>query len=181
MTPLPTVLAMLLAAVVVVAGISDIRSRRIPNWVVLSGLIAGFVGHGVLDGWGGIGTAALGFGLACLIYVPLYMLRGMGGGDLKLMAAVGALAGPMNWLYIFIFTAILGGVFALLLTLVKGRLRKTLGNVGYIICELVQRRAPYANREDLDVKNPDALRLPHGAVIALGTLAVLTILGFRNI
>ncbi len=175
--PLPAALALALAALVVVAGLYDIRFRRIPNWLVLAGLAAGFGGHGVIEGWGGLRTAALGFGLACLIYLPLYLLRGMGGGDVKLMAAVGSLAGAMLWLWIFIFTAILGGVCAIALALWKGRLAQTLRNVGFIATEIARGRAPHERREDLDVKNPEALRLPHGAVIALGTLAVLTLMG----
>jgi prepilin peptidase CpaA len=176
-TPLATPIQMALAAVVIVAGIWDIRSRRIPNFVAAAGLAAGFAGHAWLGGWEGLKTAALGFGLACLVYLPLYLVRAIGGGDVKLMAAVGSLAGPSNWLVIFVFTAVLGGAFALLLAIVKGRLRRTLWNVGYILGELARLRAPHATRGELDVGHPEALRLPHGAVIAVSTLVILTIMG----
>jgi Flp pilus assembly protein protease CpaA len=63
-TPLATPLQIALAVVVIVAGIWDIRSRRIPNFVAAAGLAAGFAGHSWLGGWDGLKTAGLGFGLA---------------------------------------------------------------------------------------------------------------------
>jgi prepilin peptidase CpaA len=111
----------------------------------------------------------LGFGA----YFVLYLLRAMGAGDVKLMAAVGAIVGPADWFSVFIATAIAGGVLAVVLMVWKGRVWETLQNTFFIVGELVHLRAPFTRRKDLDVKNPGALRMPHGVAIAAGTLACL--------
>jgi prepilin peptidase CpaA len=97
----------------------------------------------------------------------------MGAGDVKLMAAVGAIVGPAHWFVIFIASSIAGGIFAVVLMLWKGKARETLFNSFFIAGELAHFRAPYARRSDLDVKNPEGLRMPHGVAIAAGTMACL--------
>ncbi len=175
---LPWSFQLLLAIVVMIAGYYDLRWRRIPNWLTFSTFFAGFAMNAfVYSEFQGIGQAllrpALGFGLAMLIYFPLYLLRGMGAGDVKLMAAVGALVGPRDWFGIFVLSAILGGVFAVILMMAKGRARKTIFNTGYIVWEMAHFRAPHLKNEEFDVSNPRALTLPHGAAIALGSLLFL--------
>ncbi len=170
---MPPIIQVLVALMVVVAGVYDIRYRRIPNWLVLPAVLVGFALNAFLYGLTGLKVAGLGFGLAVLIYMPLYALRGMGAGDVKLAAALGALVGWQNWVILFIFSGIIGGVLALVLMLAHGRFRKTLWNTGYILSEIVHLRSPHYRSEELDVKSPRAFTLPHGAVLALGTLAVV--------
>src|SRR5690242_7456703 len=117
-----TALKVLLIAIVLVAAIYDLRFRRIPNWLNLSGVILGVSVNTVLFGRSGLMLAFLGISFSLLIYVPLYLIRGMGAGDVKLMAAVGAIAGPWNWFAIFVATALLGGVAALVFVGFKRRL-----------------------------------------------------------
>jgi prepilin peptidase CpaA len=131
--------------------------------------------NGFLYSWGGLLRAAAGFGLALLIYLPLYTLRGMGGGDVKFMAALGAIVGWRYWLAIFVLAGILGGLLAIALALARGLARKTFWNVGYILSELVHFRAPYLTRAELDVQSPKAVTLPYSAVIALGVAALLVL------
>jgi len=179
MSYLPPVLQVVLALVVVIAAVYDVRYRRIPNWLTLSGVLLGlgvnwWVGSQLgSDAGFGVLRALKGLGLAFVIYFPLYILRGMGAGDVKLMSAVGAIAGAANWFGIFILTNILGGIVAVCLLLSKGRLRNSLGNLGYMLKELAFFRAPYMQREELDVKNPKAVTLPHGLMIMLGSIAFL--------
>ncbi len=173
MSYLPPIFQILLALIVVVAAAYDFRFRRIPNWLTLSGVILGWGLNIFLFEMIGLRTAAFGLGLAFLIYFPLYLLRGMGAGDVKLMGAVGSIVGPANWFGIFILTSILGGVVALILLLFKGRLFRTLSNVGYMLKEILFLRAPYMKKEELDVRSPKAVTLPHGVMIALGSLAFL--------
>jgi prepilin peptidase CpaA len=99
----------------------------------------------------------------------------MGAGDVKLMGAVGSIVGPQNWFGIFICTSILGGIMAIILAVAKKRLGRTLFNIGYILGEMKRGRPAYIEREELDVKNPQAVGLPHGAVIAVGSLFFLAI------
>jgi prepilin peptidase CpaA len=154
----------LLAVLVTAAAIFDLRTRRIPNWLCAAGLIGGFICQTTRE-------AALGAGLALLIYIPLFALRAVGGGDVKLMAAVGSLAGPKAWIAIFLITALAGGVIALIMIAVKGRTARTLHNVGILLTELAHFRAPYRAEQELDVTNGQGLRLPHGCTIAVGALS----------
>jgi len=173
MNALAPAIKIVLVLLVIIAAIFDIRFRRIPNWLVLIGLVLGFTVNIVLFGLTGLKTAGLGMLLGFGVYLLLHLLHAMGAGDVKLMAAVGAMVGPGPWFGIFLLTAMIGGVFALILLVVKGRLRQGLWNVGYIFTELSHFRAPYVTREELDVKSSKALRLPHGVTIAVGTLAYL--------
>src|ERR1700730_4198826 len=86
----------------------------------------------------------LGLGLGLLIYFPLYLLRGMGAGDVKLMAAIGSIVGAANWFGIFVVTALLGGVVALMLLLARGRLSNSLWNVGFLLQQVSTLQPPYA-------------------------------------
>jgi len=149
------------------------HSRVIPNWLVLAGFAAGFGLNTILGGWQGLIAATLGFGLALLIYIPLYILRAMGGGDVKLMAAVGCMAGPQNWFLIFILASLLGGVFALILIFTRNAAGGVLWNILHILKELVRLRLPFQSKPELDIGHSKALTMPHGLAIAAGTFAFL--------
>jgi len=130
--------------VVAVATFTDLRSRRVPNWLVLPFLLVGIVvspwrhdwdgiGRGLWHGygrnfsWHGLGQSLTGMGLGFLIFGILYKF-GMGAGDVKLAAAIGAWIGPMQVLWALFFTAMAGGIMILgwiaYLKLIKGLLRR---------------------------------------------------------
>jgi prepilin peptidase CpaA len=171
---LPGAGQILLGILVAVAAGFDIRYRRIPNWLVLTGIVVGITWN-VLSSpfWSGLGRSAAGLGLGFGLYFPLYLLRARGAGDVKLLAAAGSITGPGNCVWIFLLTAIMGGLIALILLLFKGRLQKTMFNVSWILRDLVQLRAPYRSSEELDVTTSKGMRLPHGAMIAVGSLAFI--------
>ncbi len=170
---MPSAIKIILCVLVSIAAVTDIRSRRIPNWLVLPGLGLGLALNALLFGWAGAKVSVSGAGLAFGIYVAFYLLHAMGAGDVKLMAAIGAIAGLKAWLLIFFFTAIAGGVVAFALLLIKGRFRRTLLNVSIMLHQLSLFQAPYHATEELDVRSGKALRLPHGVTIALGTITYL--------
>lgn len=173
----PLAIRILLEILVIVAAIWDIRTRRIPNWLTLSGVLLGIGMNWFLyqpaGPWFGLLLSIKGLALAFIVYIVLYTLHAMGAGDVKLMAAVGASAGAMNWFGIFLLTSFAGGVIGLLLIFFKGRIRKTVANIGIILTSLGRGRAPYKATPELDVSTDQGLRLPHGALIALGTLGFL--------
>ncbi len=173
MSYLPPVFQILLALLVLPAGVYDIRYRRVPNWLTVPGVLIGLALNWFLYETPGLWFSLKGLGLALLIYFPLFAIRAMGAGDAKLMAAVGAMVGPWNWLGIFILTGILGGAFAVALLCTTGRVRRTFANLAFLLKELAYFRPPYLKNEELDVRNPKAVGLPHAAVIGLGTLAFL--------
>jgi prepilin peptidase CpaA len=170
----PPGITALLFALVIGAAAYDIPYRRIPNWLTASGALLGLGMNTFLyQGWPGLrfslGGLALGFGA----YFMLYMLRAMGAGDAKLMAAVGAMVGWQDWLGIFVVTAIIGGFASLALMTLRGRVKKTLWNVGFVLSEMKSGRAAYLANEELDVRSAKSVGLPHGAVIAAATLMFL--------
>lgn len=170
LTPIAPALQILLAILVILAAVADLRTRRIPNALVLAGALIGFASQFFLFGVPGLRAAAFGFGLGFILYFPLWLLNARGAGDVKLLAATGTYLGPANTLVLFILAAVLGGVLALLLILFKGRTRQTAANMGVILSDLVRLRRPAAS-----VHDPRALRLPHAPVIALATFAILAI------
>ncbi len=166
----------LLVAVTVICfigALTDLRSRRIPNWLTLGALPIGLLAGGILGGWPGLFLSFAGMVLALLIYFPLYLLRAMGAGDAKLMAAIGSFIGPVMWIHLFIFASILGGIVAVLFTLAKGQFKSTLGKSMNILRSLAYFQAPYAENPDLDIRSAKSLSLPHGAVIALAWFTLL--------
>lgn len=173
MSYLPPVLQLLLLLIVIPAAVFDWRQRRIPNWLTFSGVAVAIALNTFLYETPGLWLALKGLGIAMLVYFPLYMLRGMGAGDVKLMAAVGAVVGWQNWLGVLFLTAIFGGISALVLVLSRGRLHKTFTNMWFIILSLWHRQAPYEGNPTLDVKSDTAVRLPHGLAIAAGTIGFM--------
>lgn len=169
----PLALQLILILIAAFAAVYDVRFRRIPNWLTLTGLIFGLGMNAFLFGWGGLRSSLLGLGLGFLVYFPLYLLRGMGAGDVKLMAVVGCIVGPANWLGIFILTALLGGVAAIGILASQSRLFRGLSNTAHLVMALLAFRAPYASNEELDLANPKSMKLPHGMVIAGGCMLFL--------
>jgi prepilin peptidase CpaA len=170
---LDTPLAIALGVLVLVAAAFDLRYRRIPNWLAAAGFLMGLVLNVWLGGASAVPTVLTGAALALCVYLPLYALRAVGGGDLKLMAAVGAIAGPTLWLVLFVVTSLLGGAAALVLVIAKGRLGPAMSNIGAVFVELLHLRGPYRAHPDLDVTSASATGLPHGAIIAVAVLLCL--------
>lgn len=172
----PRGIELALLALVLAAAVYDVRYRRIPNWLTVAGVVAGLTLNTFLyQGWPGLRLSLMGLGTGFGVYFVLYVMRFMGAGDVKLMAAIGAMVGWADWFGIFLVTAILGGVAALVLVLFRGRLKRTLFNVGFLLSEMKSGRPAYLGREELDVRNPKALGLPHGAVIAVASIAFLAL------
>ena len=164
---MPLLIRLVLLSMAVAGGWLDLRTRRIPNWLNLSGLVLGLGLNTFFQQGDGFRVALSGFGLALLIYTPLYLIRAMGAGDVKFMAAIGAIVGPQNWLTLFLMTAVLGGIASICLILVRGRLHVTLMNLSTISTELLRGRRPYLKDPTLDVNSQHAVGLPHGTMIAI--------------
>ena len=172
-------LLLICASGIAIAGaVQDVRGGRIPNWLTVSALALGFVLNALNTyptPMQGLWFAAKGFALAFALNLIMYALRMTGAGDVKLMAAIGALVGCSDFMGIFLLNAIIGGVLGLTLVCVKGRARQTLWNVGFMVSEMMKWRAPYLAREQLDVNSPEALTLPRAVPICLGAIAFLAI------
>lgn len=172
----PPGVEVVLLIVVLAAAVYDVRYRRIPNWISVGGALLGVSLNAFLYGGApGLAFAFKGLALGFGFYFVLYALHAMGAGDVKLMGAAGALVGWQDWFGIFLITAVLGGIMALIVTLARRRLKRTFWNLGFLLDEMRHGRAAYVKREELDVKSPKSFGLPHGAVIAVGTIFYLAL------
>jgi prepilin peptidase CpaA len=91
----------------------DLRTYRIPNYLTLGAALAGLVYQGVFHGMSGVGNGCLGLALGFFLLFPVYILGGMGAGDVKALAALGTWLGPSLTLMLFCYMAIAGGLMAL--------------------------------------------------------------------
>src|ERR1700712_1629037 len=112
-----------------VAGVYDLRTRRIPNKLTLPAIFAGLLLHLIIGSPAEMGWAALAGLIAGGIFLLFFLAGGMGAGDVKLMAAIGCLAGSGNVKDVLISTVLIGAVMGVALALYRGRLRQTLSNV----------------------------------------------------
>jgi len=100
----------------------DLRTYRIPNYLTLSTALAGLVFQAATHGWNGVGDGLLGLILGLFLLLPPYLMRGIGAGDVKALAALGTWLGPGLTLMLFFYMALAGGLLALGLLIYKGLL-----------------------------------------------------------
>jgi prepilin peptidase CpaA len=154
--------------VVAIATFTDLRTRRIPNWLVLPFLLAGFVVSGLLHGAPGVRQSLGGFAVGALLFGLLCWLGGMGMGDVKLCAAIGVWIGPSQMLLALVLTGIVGGVMALCWAVAGGFLRDLLGSTGDLVMGLGRRGL--RPHPELVLTNPLTRKMPYAPAIAIGTL-----------
>jgi prepilin peptidase CpaA len=169
----------LLVALLLTAVMVDLRSRRIPNTLVVAGLVLAFTLHftALMKGavplagpawWAPL--AGLLAGLAALL--PLYLLHATGAGDVKLMAMVGAFVGVQTVLTAALYTLLAGGLLSLVFMLGRGVAAQTLANVRFLLTDWAL-RASTGQGARLAPLHTTAARLPYAVAIALGTGAAL--------
>ena len=158
-------------ACALISSVFDVKSRRIPNFITFPSMLFGLLLHLGLGGWRQMLTALAG-GLICgLVFLIFYIAGGMGAGDVKLMMAVGCIAGLPNVAYLLVLTAISGGVMAVALALARGRFQQTIMNVGELAAHHTQ--AGLQPHPDLNLTNAQTLRLPYALAIAGGCILTL--------
>lgn len=171
--PVQPYLDLSLLVLVALAGVNDLATRRIPNrllaaaWLVALPLwtLAPAPGAALLAALGG---AAVGL----LMFLPLYLLRAMAAGDVKLMATVGVFAGPAAAFDIAVLSWCAGGLMALAIILFRGRARIAYDNLRTLLRPLLMRAAGMpAVAEPL--RHASVGNMPYGLAIALGTMAWL--------
>jgi prepilin peptidase CpaA len=155
--------------VLTVVTITDLRSRRIPNWVTFPFLLAGLVVSAWQHGWSGVGSSVMGLLLGALLFGVLWFVGGMGMGDVKLAAAIGAWIGPGQMVTALVMTGIIGGVMALVWAACSGYLGQLFRGTGDLIFGLKDRGL--RPHPELVLDNPLTRKMPYAPAIALGTLA----------
>lgn len=149
----------------------DVTSRRIPNRLTYPAIVAALVVRLAFFGWHGLREGLLGLLICGGIFLLLFVVHAMGGGDVKLMAAVGAWVGYHHALVALIVCALAGGVIALGYVIVLKRYRTTLTNVGSV----VKFHATSGLRQNprLNLSTANAVRMPYGLAIAAGAVGTL--------
>lgn len=170
---------MLLIALLLGAVVTDLRSRRIPNALVVAGVVLAFITHTIALASGSVPLAGrtwwapltgLLTGLASLM--PLYLLHATGAGDVKLMGMVGAFVGAPTVLSAVLYTLLAGGLLSLVFMFGRGVAAQTLANVRFLLTDWAL-RASTGQGARLAPLQTTAARLPYAVAIALGTGAAL--------
>ena len=146
-----------------IAAATDLRSRRIPNWLTVPGLVVGIAANTALSGWSGLKASLLGAAVGLALLLPFVLLRSLGAGDWKLAGALGAFTGPSILMDLLLGSVLVAGVMAMALVIYKRRTRATIRNIGHILVSLVTFRLP-GERVSLD--NPESLKVPYGVALA---------------
>jgi prepilin peptidase CpaA len=162
--PVALGLAMVFAAI---AGYTDWRQRRIPNWLTVSGAVVGVAVNGIIGGWGGLKASLFGLGLGLLLLLPFVLLRSLGAGDWKLAGALGAFVGPALLIDLLIGSIFVAGIMAFALVTYKRRLMQTLRNIGRMLGSMVRLHMP---GPEVSLDNPESLKIPYGVALAFTTL-----------
>lgn len=155
-----------LLCLVTAGAFADVRSGKIPNALTYPACVFGLALGLAQGGWGGLGGSAAGLALAFVPFFLLYLGGGLGGGDVKLMAAVGALMGVDFTLTALINAVLCGGLIALLIVIWEGKLLDALRFVG---ATLARPFRPGAPRPALEPQT----ELPFGVAICLACLLTL--------
>lgn len=157
----------LAAAVAAIAATTDWRSRRIPNWLTVSGAALGITTNTILYRWPGLKTALLGVGLGLALLLPFVLIRSLGAGDWKLAGALGACLGPRPLVDVLIAAILIAGVIAVAVVIYTGRLKKTLLNIAHLVAALFALRLPGA---EVSLDNPQSTKIPFGVALALAAV-----------
>jgi len=120
-------------AIGLVACVTDVQSRRIPNVLTFGAAAAALLVHGFVDGSAGLRTSVGGWFLGTLLFLPFFALGGMGAGDVKLLAALGAWLGPRDTFWVAIYGSMAGGVMAVAIALGRGYLGTALRNLRTLV------------------------------------------------
>lgn len=150
-------------AVVGVATFTDLRSRRIPNWLVFPFLAVGIAVSAWLQGWHGAGQSLAGAALGLVIYGFLFWMGGMGAGDVKLCMAIGAWIWPYQLFIALVITGLAGGVMALVWAACGGFLKELFQHAGDLVFSAKE-------RSEAVLSNPKRHKMPYAPAIAIGTL-----------
>lgn len=161
----------------VVAAIIDGYKLKVPNWITFPMILSGWAMSALSFGFEGFAWSVVGTLVGLALLLPAYAIGGMGAGDVKLLAGVGAWVGGTTTLYAFITTAIVGGVMAVIMVLAKRAWSKHYTQFWIIWNEMATLRDPEKLSEIAAERKKSMMLLPYGIPIAIGTIAYFAYTG----
>jgi prepilin peptidase CpaA len=162
-------LGLLLAAAVI-----DVRQRRIPNWLTLGLILSGLARAAALSGWAGLAHAVAGVFAGAAVPFILFALGALGGGDVKLLAGIGAWLGPAPALAVFALQCVIGLGLVLAQALHQGRTLVLFRNTAVLAADIARQGvvacAPGGDGQSFrSIDRP----LPYAVPVAIATIAVV--------
>lgn len=154
----------------VIAAVIDGWKLKVPNWLTFPFIVSGWLYCGFVDGWPGLGYSLLGTAAGLALLLPLYAIGGMGAGDVKLLAGIGAWVGTIDTLYSFCLSAVIGGVIAVAMVAWQRAWEKHQSQFWMILGEIATIRQPEKLAAIAAGRKSSMLLLPYGIPIAIGTI-----------
>jgi prepilin peptidase CpaA len=164
----------------VVAAVIDGLKLKVPNWITFPMIISGWIYSATLSpyaGWEGLMYSLVGTVVGLALLLPLYAIGGMGAGDVKLLAGVGAWVWGTVTLYAFAVSAVVGGIIAVLMVLGRRKWYKHQSQFWMICNEILTVKDPEKLAAIAAERKPSMMLLPYGIPIAIGTIAYFFVAG----
>lgn len=164
----------------VVAAVIDGLKLKVPNWITFPMIISGWIYSAAFSpyaGWEGLAYSLIGTVVGLALLLPLYAIGGMGAGDVKLLAGVGAWVWGTVTLYSFAVSAVVGGAIAIVMVLTKHTWYKHQTQFWMICNEILTVKDPEKLAAIAAERKPTMMLLPYGIPIAIGTIAYFAVTG----
>lgn len=157
----------------VVAAVIDGLKLKVPNWITFPMILSGWVYSATLSaypGWEGLLYSLIGTGVGLALLLPAYAIGGMGAGDVKLLAGVGAWVWGTVTAYAFAVSAVVGGLIAVVMVLTRKSWKKHHGQFWSILNEILTIKNPEELATIAAERKPRMMLLPYGIPIAIGSI-----------
>ncbi|MFN9717209.1 MAG: prepilin peptidase [Planctomycetota bacterium] len=158
------------SAILILAAWIDGRELKVPNWITFPMILSGLAYQTCVGDMAGLGAGILGMFVGLLTLLPLYAVGGMGAGDVKLMAGIGAWLGWEITFSAFCVSVVVGAVMAVMMVLSKKKMSHHYENFLLILSEWMVIRNPYELSKIAAERKPRMMLLPYGIPICIGTI-----------
>lgn len=161
----------LVSIVLILAAWIDGKQLRVPNWITFPLILSGWLFNLSAGGWPDLQQAWMGTAIGLLCLLPLYAVGGMGAGDVKLLAGVGAWLGPHVTFSAFVVSTVVGAVMALWMVVRRKSFAHHYANFWMILGEFLRVKNPRELAQIAAERKPQMLLLPYGIPICVGSIA----------
>ena len=163
--------------ILILAAVIDGWKLKVPNWITFPMIIGGWIVSAYLFGWGGLFSSLIGTGIGLILLLPAYAIGGMGAGDVKLLAGVGAWVWGTVTFFSFCASAVIGGLIAIGMVVASGKVRHHVFQFRAIATEIAMVRNPEKLACAAAERKSRMMLLPYGIPIAIGTIVYFAWMG----